>query len=1365
MNLPKHTQNFPIVGIGASAGGLNAFKRMVEAIPEDSGMAYVLVQHLDPKHESLLPELLSKMTRIPIYEITDQINVVPDTIYIIPENKMVTATDGVLQLSPRDNSKLNLPIDLFFTSLAAVHKTYAVGVILSGTAFDGTEGLKAIKEAGGITFAQDLDTADFPGMPLSAINAEVVDFVLPPESIPGHIMKVKKSYELNHANSEADEVPREDEELYKRIIAILRSRTGHDFSNYKQATIRRRIARRMVATETQTLGDYVNFLRHSKKEQDALFNDVLIPVTYFFRDHKIFESLPELVFPVLVKNKTKSDAIRVWVAGCSTGEEAYSLAICLHEYFSEKHPGTRIQIFASDLSEHVIARARTGVYSRQDVKMISAARLNEFFIKTGNEYQVASVIRDMCVFAVHNFLKDPPFAKMDLISCRNVLIYMNVLFQKKALTSFHYALNPGGILWLGKSESVSTAADLFAPLNKQFKLYSRSNGPGSFMRVSLVKQDDEVFSAKNQVVIKTDMRTDFLKSAEGILFSKYTPPAVIINGQMDIAHFHGDLSKVLLPPRGKPSLNLLKMARHELVFELRNIFHKSRKTQASVVSEKIPLSVNDEHLLIMLEIIPLSRMDEEHYLIIFNPFKVVTELPGDKTGSAQKIKATLAEERIKELETELNKLREDIRSVTEDQEIFNEELQSANEELLSSSEELQSVNEELETSKEELQASNEELQGLNQELLDRQEQLFAARSYSEAIVGSINTPILILDKRLRLKTANTTFYNFFNTNEYHTDGKLIFEVNNHMFDIPELRELLEKVIPNKAEFKDFELTLVLPSLGEKILLLSARQLVHEKPLEELVLLVVQDVTDSRMAQKLKESEERFRLATELTGLGTWELNLTTNRIYNSSTIRNLMNIDQDECSREEFLKSIHPEDMQRATSSFEEAVTTGRLFFEARVMGLEGKPRWIRVNGQTIVINNLPTRLLGTVMDVSDQKTHLLQLEESEERFKGIADSAPVLLWLADTEAKLYFFNKGWLEFTGRTMEQESGEGWLESVHPEDREELKKIYKTSFDERKDFFAEYRLKRKDGTYRWISVHGTPRFTPENGFKGFVGGGIDITDQKIFADTLEKQVQERTEELKKSHESLQERNLQLERSNNELASFSYIASHDLQEPLRRIRAFSDRILENEKTALSATAADYFSRINKAAKQMTQLIHDLLEYSQVNSQQVVTEPVDLNEVVDTVLATLNSTLEEKNAKVEVSDLPVVKVLAIQFNRLFTNIITNAIKYSKPGVAPHIIINSSVVAGEDTGIVGAKKDISYWKITLKDNGIGFDPKYGQQIFEMFQRLHPKTEYEGTGIGLAICKKIVQNYNGFITAASEQGVGSTFDIYLPKED
>jgi two-component system CheB/CheR fusion protein len=456
----KSDNQFPVVGIGASAGGLDAFKKLLKAIPEKSGMAYVLVQHLDPNHESLLPELLQKVTRIPVLEISDDIKVMPDHIYVIPRNKMMVANDGILKLTPRqlDNKKKhNLPIDLFFTSLANVHQSHAIGVVLSGTASDGTAGLKAIKDHGGITFAQDSQSAEFDSMPNSAVNAGVVDFVLIPDKIPQKISEIVNN--LNGNENEEDELPELDENIIKKIISLLRIRKGTDFTYYKQTTIRRRILRRMVLNKFEQLADYLKFAQQNKQEIDVLYQDLLIPVTSFFRDADVFNTLCETVFPYALKEKNANEPIRIWIAGCSTGEEVYSIAICFIEFIKDALPENaekKIQLFATDLSEPAIEKARNGVYSLNELNAVSANRLNDFFTRTSAGYRVNKQIRDMCVFAVHNFLKDPPFGKLDVVSCRNVLIYMEPYLQKKALTTFHYVLNAKGILVLGKSETISS---------------------------------------------------------------------------------------------------------------------------------------------------------------------------------------------------------------------------------------------------------------------------------------------------------------------------------------------------------------------------------------------------------------------------------------------------------------------------------------------------------------------------------------------------------------------------------------------------------------------------------------------------------------------------------------------------------------------------------------------------------------------------------------------------------------------------------------------------------------------------------------------------------------------------------------------
>jgi two-component system CheB/CheR fusion protein len=1084
---PKSNQNFPIVGIGASAGGLDAFKRFLRSIPKESGMAFVLVQHLSPSHESLLPELLSPETVLPVHEITDEINIAPDHVYIIPENKMLITQDGHLVLESRDPSLRNKIIDRFFNSLAEVHNSFARGVILTGAGYDGTQGLLDIKEKGGTTFVQNPDSADFDSMPQNAIKSGAADFVLEIEDIFTQLQNINHAYEVNHAHEE--ELPKSDEDIFKQIIRLLRLRTGNDFTHYKQPTIRRRIARRMVVTKREDPAAYLKFLREDKNEQDALFNDVLIPVSYFFRDTKIFDSLKDTVFPLIMQKKSPDDSLRIWVAGCSTGEEAYSIAISLHEYLSEKNIDIKIQIFASDISEFVINKARTGIYTKQEVQNVSDSRLRTYFSKAEGVFHINKEIRDMCVFAVHNFVKDPPFAKMDFISCRNVLIYLDPFLQKKALTTFHYALKNHGVLFLGKSETASQVPTLFEQLVKHFKIYVKRAAIAPFVTPSFERtetlQQEKLPYVKKKIVTEPD----YQKIASDIIFSKYTPAGVIINDHKEIVHFHGDTTPFLQPPPGKPNFNLYKMVREGLAFELRNALLKAKNNNETALKENIP--VKGKEYLVNIEVIPLNNSTETYFLILFHK----NMLPLDEKQRANQ-KKTADQERIIQLEQEIEQMREDIRRVTEDQEAANEELQSANEELLSNSEELQTLNEELETSAEELQSNNEELITVNDELMDRQEQLVMARLYSEAIVETVREPLIVLDRSMRVKSANAAFYRFFRVNEHDIEGRLIFDLSAGQWNIKDLREGLQGVINNNSKIEDYELKLFSAEMGERTMLLNASLIKNENIQEQLILLAVEDVTAIRSANAMLVSNNR---------------------------------------------------------------------------------------------------------------------------------------------------------------------------------------------------------------------------------------------------------------------------ELEHNNRELASFSYIASHDLQEPLRKISTFSTLVLENEENNLSESGRMYMDRIGVSANRMQQLIDDLLAYSHINNlSEIDFSDTDLNLVVSEVLGDLEETIESKKAGIKVAALPTVKGRDTLLHQLFINLIGNSLKYSKADPAPEINISFEIISGREIVPMGADKNTAYYKIKIEDNGIGFRAEQAHTIFEPFKRLHSRDKYEGSGIGLAICSKIVTKHKGFINAESTPGKGSTINIFLP---
>ena len=1509
---------FPVVGIGASAGGLDAFKKLLKAIPEDSGMAYVLVQHLDPDHESLLPSLLQKVTTIPVSEISDEIKVVPDHIYIIPSNKMLVANDGVLQLSPRpakSKKERNLPIDLFFTSLAEVHQTHAIGVVLSGTASDGTQGLKAIKDHGGITFAQDEESAAYDSMPHSARMAGVVDFVLPPEEIPKKLFEITQ--QVNRSDEELQNFPQADEEVFRQILSLLRIRKGTDFTYYKQTTIRRRILRRMALNKYKEASDYLKYLRENKGEQDVLYQDLLIPVTSFFRDHKVFDNLCRSVFPHLLKNETDKDPIRIWVAGCSTGEEAYSIAICLREFLGEKAfpgPYQKVQIFATDISEPAIEKARSGVYRKNQVDGLSAQRLDEFFTKVNGSYHIIRQIRDMCVFSVHNFLKDPPFGKIDFISCRNVLIYMETFLQKKALTTFHYALNAGGFLLLGKSETSTSVPDLFAAAAKTDKLFTSKKVPGRFMHVTSLRKEqglpDNIAYPKNK-----KMDTGFQKAADDIMLSKYSPAGVIINNDMDIVHFRGNTSSYLEHSSGKPSHNLLKMAKQGLGFELRNILHKVKKDKEFVIKENIPLQVNgpqgsgSDMRNISIEAIPLPDTIEPYYLVLFHEKGEARSLQsgvGSRKTTSSKTKKDEKDLRIQQLEQELAQAREDMRSITEDQEAANEELQSANEELLSSSEELQSLNEELETGKEELQSTNEELTVVNQEMIGLNEQVTVARDYSENIIANIRESLLVLDENLRIISANNSFYKTFRVNELETEGILIYDLGNKQWNIPALKTLLEMILPEKSVFNDFEVTHSFSHIGERTMLLNARAIKNEKSQDKLILLSIEDITERKKAEAVlsKSSEHLQQLVRELPAgvyscdaqgrinfynkaaaklwgrepevgkeqwCGSWKIFKPDGSLVpldncpmaiavkeGRAIIGEELIIERFDGTRSNVLVYPQPEfslsgeltgainmvlditDQVKAIKLIEESekryqnliysstsmicILKGEEFIieiandailetwgkGKDVMGkslLKVLPEIIEQGFGEILYNvyttgkpyhayEMPVRLLRhgkmelsyytfvyeplrnisgeteglTIIanEVTPQAELNKKIKESEQIFRQLAELMPEKVSTADAVGNITYYNESWLHYTGYSFEELRDLGWNKIIHPDDVEELTKRWMHSIATGDNFEMEIRLLQKNGEYNWHLSRSSALKDDNGKIIKWIAATTEINLQKEQRLELAKAVEQRTGELSAANEELQQKNEELVKMNKELESFNYISSHDLQEPLRKIQTFANRILGKEHAILSDKGKNDFSRIKDAASRMQTLIEDLLAYSRTNINDRQFENTELNAIVEETKKELAVTIEEKKALIETGDLQKIYINPSQFVQLMNNLMGNSLKFSKPDVPPHITIKSVTAPGsllqneipELTGRLSPQKE--YCHISISDNGIGFDPRYKEQIFEVFQRLYGKDEYPGTGIGLAIVKKIVENHSGIITATGKLDKGATFDIYIP---
>lgn len=1333
----KSKNEFPVVGVGASAGGLAAFKKFIGAIPKDSGMAFVLVQHLDPNHESLLPELLQRVSRIPVLEITDDIKVAPNNIYIIPSNKILLANDGVLELSPRpgpEKNKRNLPIDLFFSSLASVHQSHSLGVVLTGSGNDGTEGLKAIKNKGGTTFAQDEASSEWEDMPRNAVEAGVVDFILPPEEIPEKIIEITSHLHENGEKKAGNS--HQDKEGFRQILAVLRIRKDTDFTFYKQSTIQRRILRRMVINRYKKPITYLAYLRENTNEQDELYQDMLIPVTSFFRDPEIFDKLCESILPTFAQKKEVKH-IRLWVAGCSTGQEAYSLAICLMEYLNE-HPrlfkirGTStkedIQIFASDISEPAIAIARKGAYTKNEVEGVSPERLKKFFTKYNGGYRINKEVRELCVFALHNFLKDPPFGNMDLISCRNVLIYFQPYLQKKALSTFHYALNDKGYLLLGKSETTGSTPDNFTSVRKSDKLFIRNEAPRKFM-FSFSKQNDQAMRLgfeRNTSIEKR--RVDFQKVADELLLGNYTPASVVVDESLDIVLFRGNTEDYLGQQGGTPSHNLTKMAKGGLAFELRNLLHQVKKSNATVVKEQILFHMKGNSQLISIEAVPLPNLEEPHYLILFYPH-VTPSNSARKKESGEKDEKDL---RIEQLEKELLQTREDMRVITEDQEAANEELQSANEELLSGGEEMQTLNEELETSKEELQSTNEEITAVNQELIGLNELVTEQRNFSEEIIKTVRESLVVLDEDLTVIIANHAFYETFQSNEPETVGQSIFKLGNNQWDIPELRNLLESVLPEKESFVDFEMTHTFESIGNRTMLLNAREIKRENKSKKMTLLAIEDITARKQAEeKIAESIHRYH-----------------EMIYSSPSLIAIL-------KGEDFVIIEANDAILKSWGKDKNAI--GKPLMQA-LPELEGKGFDLHLldvfkTGKSYNAHEIPVELIrgdrletvyysfvyqaqkdtkGQIIgvaiianEVTEQAELHKKISESEARFHQLTDLVPELIINATVGGKVFFYNKGWTNYTGWSIKRIQKEGWEKLMHPEELSNVKKNWLEALKTGNDFEMELRILDNKGDYKWHISRVIPMKDDTGEIIMWIGAYTDI--QKL------KEEEKRKEDFLK------------------------IVSHELKTPITSIKGYTQILLslledENNNPENFIHVKPSLERIDSQITRLTRLISEMLDVDRINENQLnfQLETFPLNELVQNTIDDIKYAYKHSLVDLQLEISCLVNADKDRIGQVLINFITNAIKYSPDDKNIEVRVFQT--------------NVKMVSVSVKDYGIGIEKKDQQNIFKRFYRVSGKDEktFTGFGIGLYLASEIIERHRGKIRVKSKKGNGSEFIFTLP---
>ena len=987
--LAPEGDRFPVVGVGASAGGLEAFTQLLTHLPADTGMAIVLVQHLDPTQGSLLSEILARTTPMPVQAIADDMAIAPNQVYVIPPNHLLTLEGGRLRLQPRVASqRINKAIDRFFESLARDRGDKAIGVVLSGGDSDGTLGLEAIKAAGGITFAQSEASAQVRSMPHMAIATGQVDFVLPPEEIAATLANLSRH---PYVRSPVEEPPApvdtvSEAETLAAIYALLKATSRVDFSQYKPTTLRRRILRRMALHRIEEIDRYQQYLQETPAEVQALYQEILISVTSFFRDAGAFDSLKREVFPALLRDRqpvTPADQraadlpLRIWVAGCSTGEEAYSIAIGLLEFLTHQPYQPPIQIFATDVSEQAIEIARLGIYLPTKVADVAADRLQRFFVPVEGGYQISKPVRELCVFARQNLISDPPFSRLDLISCRNVLIYFGSALQKKVLPMFHYGLKPGGFLMLGSSETVGDLTELFTLVDRQYKIYAKQS---SALRLNLDLGDssgDRQPLPPVAIAPEPHPALDLYGAADQVVLGRYGPVGVVVNDQLDILQFRGHTGAYLEPAPGRASLNLLTMAQDSLRLDLRTALYQAKQLGQPVhrtgwVQERDrsrgwqgPDQEAPRRRPVHIQVLPFRPSDEGdiYFLVLFEE--------GDRDSSealTSNLALTIAtapvpldpdQQNLYRLQQELEATKLHLQSIIEAQESTNQDLRAANEEILSSNEELQSTNEELQTAKEEIQATNEELSTINDELYRRNadttrisndfqnllgsinipilmlegdlsirrftptaatlfnlipsdigrplsninhrltitdletqiltvittlnqysqevqdhqgrwydlrirpyrtlddridgavlvlvdidllkrssEELRQARDYAEAIVDMVRDPLIVLDADLRVVRANNQFYTTFQVLPQDTEGGLLFELGNGQWNSPQLRSLLQDLLPRDTQIENFRVDHEFAHIGPKTMQINARQIVTATG-QPMILLTIQ----------------------------------------------------------------------------------------------------------------------------------------------------------------------------------------------------------------------------------------------------------------------------------------------------------------------------------------------------------------------------------------------------------------------------------------------------------------------------------------------------------------------------------------------
>lgn len=1328
-----------IVGIGASAGGLEALEALFDSLPPDARLALVIVQHLHAGHPSSMAELLAKHTQMSVQQAEDGMRVEPGHVYLIPPGTALAIERGRLQVSPLVEPRRSL-IDQFFCSLAADQGHNSVGVILSGAGTDGTIGLKAIKEHGGLTIAQDPGSARYDSMPRSAISLGLVDYVLRVEDMPAKLLEYQERLStLKPIESEEEQKSRPGEltEKLGAICALLHRRTGHDFSKYKQATLIRRTQRRMLVNNISSAADYVELLRVKPDEATQLFKDLLIGVTQFFRDAEFFSILATGVLPVLLGGKPDDREVRVWVPGCASGEEAYSIAILLREAMGTLDVGPTVKVFATDIDEHALDVARQGRYTEGIAEHVSPERLERFFTRQGGVYQIEKSIREMCIFSIHNLLSDPPFSRLNLISCRNLLIYLETDIQKRLVPVFHYALRSGGFLFLGPSESIAASPELFTTLDKKGRVFQRNDAviPPTISFPVLEPSRSPGYAHETTTRTASARGQDVAKTFERVLLENYAPSAVVINERGEILYISGRTGKYLELQTGVTSVNIIDMARKGLRPDLHTAIHRAVKTRQETFHEDVSVEISGNIQRLNITVRPLSELEPGSglFLVVFHDLGLpVTRQQATASGLLPRSDDQLAQS----LETELRTTKEHLRTSIEEFEASSEEIKSANEELLSTNEELQSTNEELQTSKEELQSINEELQTVNSELSRKVEELDRAHSDLQNLFANANVATMFLDNDLRIKKFSPEATEVFRIIASDV-GRPITDIATTFTDgdlIGNVREVLRTLVPREHQVRRLD--------RDQWYIQRIRPYRSLDNVISGVVLTFVDITGLKRAEQriarlaaMVDSSQDAIIGTTVDGsITSW--NAGAQRIFGYSA--------EEVVGRSASLFALAGE--VSAMDPLYETLKRGTPIAPMEATRLRKDGRQIHILLALSPVLDESSGVVGISMiahDITERKqreeelARLLSLLETERaRLQTLVDHVPFGVALVEGAGKRVILQNPQatqvlerLSVSSPDARPDDVSGFFDAHghpvsigdHPLSRSLQGELVRGE---------DYLYSPRPGEQAWVRSSAGP----------ILDGGGAITGSVITFSDIDKE--------KRAEQELQE----VDRRKND---FLAMLGHELRNPLTPIRnaAYTMRKFDHSEPVVQQS----LDRIDRQVTHMVRLIDDLLDMSRISTGKILLhkQPVDLVELTRAVVNDHFTGADRSSLSLDLS-LPgePVWVLgdSIRLSQVVANLLYNAVKFTNSG--GRIIVALTTSSDGDNA-----------RILVKDTGIGMDADTLARAFMPFAQANDSLDrgHGGLGLGLALVKGLVELHDGTVQATSEGlGLGSEITLSLP---